>query len=125
MAKPHIVLFHEALRRIVCARGLIGERAEKARAAIGCYTRILKRAAGFGSDGASINRTMIEVELIEIENKLKQWKLLGSDTALVCDAVLAMIRRERVENLCDRRIRDVLPQLDGLRNSHAGGLVAK
>ena len=29
MAKPHIVLFHEALYRIVRARGLVGDRAEK------------------------------------------------------------------------------------------------
>jgi len=125
MAKPHIVLFHETLHRIVCARGLVGERAEKARTAIGRYVRALKRAAGFGLDEASTNRTMMEDELIELESKLQQWKLLGSDTALVCEAALATIRRERVENLCDRRIRDILPQLGGMRNSHAGGLVAK
>jgi hypothetical protein len=117
MAKPQIVLFHEALCRIVRARGLVGDRAEKARTAIGSYVRILKRAAALRSEGKNIDKAMIDAELIELENKLKQWKLLGSETALVCDAALAVVRRERVENLCDRHIADTLPQFDPMRSA--------
>lgn len=117
MAKPQIVLFHEALYRIVRARGLVGDRAEKARTAIGSYVRILKRAAALRSEGANIDKPMIDAELIELENKLKQWRLLGSEIALVCDAALAVVRRERVENLCNRRIADVFPQFDPLRSA--------
>ena len=87
--------------------------------------RILKRAAEFGSGGASIDRAMIDGELTQIEDKLKQWKLLGSETALVCDAALAVVRRERVENLCDRRITDILPQVDSPRSSQTTGLLVK
>lgn len=116
MAKPQIVLFHEALYRIVRARGLVGDRAEKARTAIGSYVRILKRAAALRSEGANIDKPMIDAELIELENKLKQWRLLGSEIA-VCDAALAVVRRERVENLCNRRIADVFPQFDPLRSA--------
>ena len=125
MAKPQIVLFHEALYRIVCARGLVGDRAEKARTAIGAYVRILKRAAGFASHGASIDRGMIDRELTQLEDKLKQWKLLGSETSLVCDAALAVVRRERVENLCDRRVADLLPKIDPVRSSESTGLLVK
>jgi hypothetical protein len=117
MAKPQIVLFHEALYRIVRARGLVGDRAERARTAIGSYVHILKRAAALRSEGTNIDKPMIDAELIELENKLKQWRLLGSEMALVCDAALAVVRRERVENLCDRRIADVFPQFDPLRNA--------
>jgi len=125
MAKPQIVLFHEALYRIVRARGLVGERAEKARTAIGSYARILKRAAGFGSDGANVDKAMIEDELTQLENKLKQWRLVRSETALVCDAALAVVRRERVENLCDRRITDILAQVDAPRSAQSTGLLVK
>jgi hypothetical protein len=125
MVKPHVVLFHEALYRIVCARGLIGDRAEKARTAIGCDVRILKRAAGLGSDAAGIDKAMIDGELTQLEEKLKQWRLLGSETALVCDAARAVVRRERVENLADRRIADIAPQIHALRNSRASGLLVK
>jgi hypothetical protein len=124
MAKPQVVLFHEALHRIVAARGLVGERAEKARSAISCYMRILRRAASLGGDAAGINRTMVDAALVEIEDRLKQWRLLGSDTALVCDAALAVIRRERVENFCERRITGVLPLLDRPHDTRAGGLLA-
>jgi hypothetical protein len=117
MAKPQVVLFHEMLYRIVRARGMVGDRAEKARTAIGCYVRILKRAAGFASDAVSIDRNMVDIELIELEEKLKQWKPLGSEIALVCDAALAVVRHERVENLCDRCIADIVPQLESLRSS--------
>jgi hypothetical protein len=123
MAKPHVVLFHEALCRIVRARGLVGDRVEKARAAIDRYVHILKRAAGLGSGAAGIDKAMIDRELMQLEEQIKQWKLLGSDTALVCDAALALVRRERVENLCDRRVTDVVPQSNALRNSHTGLLV--
>jgi hypothetical protein len=125
MAKPQVVLFHEMLYRIVRARGIVGDRAEKARTAIGCYVRILKRAAGLGSDAASIDRNMVDLELIELEEKLKQWRLLGSEIALVCDAALAVVRRERVENLCDRCIADIVPQLESLRNSSRTGSLAR
>jgi hypothetical protein len=120
MAKAHVVLFHEALYRIVRAHGLIGERAEKARNAIGCYMRILKRAAALGSDAGSLDKPMIEAELMQLEEHLKQWKLLGSETALVCDAALAVVRRERVENLCDRRLTDIVRQIDTLRTAKTG-----
>jgi hypothetical protein len=125
MAKPHIVLFHEALYRIVRARGFVGDRAERARSAIGSYVRILKRAAALASDGAIIDKAMIEAELIELESKLKAWKLLGSETALVCDAALAVIRRERVENLCDRRITDLVPQSNPLRTPKTTGALVR
>jgi hypothetical protein len=125
MAKPQIVLFHEALYRIVCARGLIGDRAEKARTAIGRYVRVLERAARLGSDAAGIGRRMVDGKLIELEDKLQQWKLLGSETALVCDAALAVVTRERVENLWDRRIAEVLPQPDAPRGAQSTGLLAK
>ena len=125
MAKPQIVLFHEALYRIVRARGLVGARAEKARTAIVSYVRIVKRVAGFGSEGASIDKAMVDDQLTQLEDKLEQWKLLGSETALVCDAALAVVRRERVESLCERRIRDVLPQIDSPWSSHGIGLLVK
>ena len=125
MAKPQIVLFHEALFRIVRARGLVGDRADKARTAMGSYVRMLKRAAGFAAHGASIDRGMIDRELTQLEDKLKQWKLLGSETSLVCDAALAVVRRERVENLCDRRVTDLLPKIDSVRSSESTGLLVK
>jgi hypothetical protein len=116
----------EALYRIVCARGLIGDRAEKARTAIGRYVRVLERAAArFGSDAAGVDRRLVDGELIALEDKLQQWKLLGSETALVCDAALAVVTRERVENLCDRRIAEVLPQPDAPRGTQSTGLLAK
>jgi hypothetical protein len=86
---------------------------------------MLKRAAGFAAHGASIDRGMIDRELTQLEDKLKQWKLLGSETSLVCDAALAVVRRERVENLCDRRVTDLLPKIDSVRSSESTGLLVK
>ena len=125
MAKRPVVLFHEMLHRIVCAHGMVGDRAETARTAIGRYVRVLKRPAGLGTGAVRMDRNMVDVELVELEDKLRQWKPLGSEIALVCDAALAVVRRERVENLCDRCIADIAPQLESLRSSPNQGLLAK
>jgi hypothetical protein len=120
MAKPP-VLFHEALFRILRARGLVGERAEKARAAIASYMRALEQAAAAGPHAAALDREMIDDELIELEEKLKQWRLLGAECALVCDATLAIVRRERVENLWNRRNAAVALPIDSARSSQTTG----
>jgi hypothetical protein len=117
MAKPQ-VLFHEALHRIVCARGLIGERADKARNAIHCYMRVLKRAAMLAGD-RTLEKILIDCELTELEKRLHEWKLVGSETALVCDASLAVVRRERIENLCDRRLSDLMPEIGQPRTNRS------
>lgn len=110
MAEAQVVLFHQALHRIVCARGLISERAEKARNAINCYMRALRNAAMPAGDRV-LEKILIDCELTEVEKRLHEWKVLGTETALVCDAALAVVRRERIENLCEQRLADLMPQI--------------
>ena len=110
MAEAQVVLFHEALHRIVCARGLISERAEKARDAINRYMRALRNAAMPAGDRV-LEKLLIDCELTEVERRLHEWKVLGTETGLVCDGALAVVRRERIENLCEQRLADLMPQI--------------
>ncbi len=113
MANPGVlVLFHAALYRTVRSHGPVWVRTERAQAAIGTYAGALKRAAGSGSDERA-DKTMVDRELAAIEDQLRTWKLVGGETARACQGALAAVRRERISNLADRHIGDLLVGLDG------------
>jgi len=113
MANPGIlVLFHATLHRMVRSHGPPWVRTERAQAAIGTYVAALKRAAGNGSHEPA-DKTMVDRELAAIEDQLRTWKLIGGETARVCDGALAAVRRQRISNLADRHIGDLLAGVDG------------
>src|SRR5437667_2414459 len=113
MANPGIlVLFHATLHRMVRSHGPPWVRTERAQAAIGTYVDALKRAAGNGSHEPA-DKTMVDRELAAIEDQLRTWKLIGGETARVCDGALAAVRRQRISNLAERHIGDLLAGVDG------------
>jgi hypothetical protein len=108
MATP-VLLLHEALYRIVRSRDSVSERAQRAERVILHYVGACGRAAALDPHQPGTSRSEVDGAMNQLENVLQAWKRLGCEAGLVCDRVLDVVLRQRLEIASDRRIEDAVP----------------